>query len=138
MPVTHDADLRSLLTDSRVIAVVGMSDDPTRPSNSIGRLLKRWGYHVYPVNPECNVDFIDGMKVLNSLAEVPEPIDIVNVFRRAPFIPAVVEAAIEVGARAMWVQLGIVNNDAARRAEQAGLVYVQDRCIKIDYMRLVR
>ncbi len=138
MPMDDRSELRSLLTESRVIAVVGMSDRGDRPSHQIGRLLKKWGYTVYPVNPEIAGQEIDGMKVLASLDEVPEPIDIVNVFRRAQYIPEVVEAAIAAKAPAVWVQLGIVNDAAAQRAEEAGLKYVQDRCIKIDYLRLVK
>jgi predicted CoA-binding protein len=138
MPIHDSAGLRDLLTSARVIAVVGMSDRTDRPSNQIGRLLPQWGYRIYPVNPDIAGKEIDGMKVLPSLDAVPEHIDIVNVFRRAQFIPEVVEDAIKVGAEAVWVQLGIVNDAAAQRAEEAGLKYVQDRCIKIDYFRLIK
>ena len=137
MPINNSDELRQLLRDTKVIAVVGFSDRPNRPSNEIGRLLQQWGYRVYPVNPEIDA-VVDGMKILDSLEEVPEHIDLVNVFRRPQFLPGVVKDAIEVGADAVWVQLGLSSDEAAQMAEDARLKYVEDRCIKIDYARLMR
>ena len=136
MTLSTDDELRSLLTDARVIAVVGMSDRPGRISKSIGLMLRDWGYTIYPVNPQVHSD-IDGLKVYETLAEVPEPIDIVNVFRLSAYLPGVVEEAIAVGAKAVWAQLGIWSDEAEQMALAAGLPMVQDRCIKIDYMRLI-
>lgn len=137
MPINDPNQLRDLLTNAKVIAVVGFSNRPDRASNEIGRMLQRWGYRVYPVNPDID-DVVDGMKILDSLDEVPEPIDIVNVFRRSQFLPGVVDDAIRVNAKAVWVQLGLSNPEAAQKAETAGLSYVEDRCIKIDYYRFIR
>lgn len=137
MLIDTNDELREMLRDAKVIAVVGFSDRVGRPSNEIGRMLQRWGYRVYPVNPEIDGE-VDGMTILDSLADVPEPIDIVNVFRRSQFIPGVVEDAIKVGAKGVWVQLGLTSEEGAAMAESAGLKYVEDRCIKIDYMYLMR
>jgi uncharacterized protein len=131
----NDASLRDLLESARVIAVVGMSDDPSRPSYQIGRYLKRAGYTVYPVNPTLTE--IEGDKVYATLADVPEPIDIVDVFRRPEYLDGVVDNAIEVGAKAVWAQLGISDEDAARKAEAAGIPMVMNRCIKVDHARLM-
>lgn len=136
MPIDDPESLRKMLTESKVIAVVGFSNRTGRPSYDIGRLLQQWGYRVYPVNPEID-DVVDGMKILDSLDEVPEHIDIVNVFRRSQFLPGVVAEAIRVGADNVWVQMGLESEEAAQMAEAAGLGYVEDRCIKVDYMRLV-
>lgn len=137
MPINNSQQLRQMLTQSKVIAVVGFSDRPGRPSHDIGRMLQQWGYRVYPINPEVD-GVIDGMKILDSLDEVPEHIDIVNVFRRPQFLPGVVDDAIRVGASSVWVQLGLSSDEAAQKAEDAGLQYVEDRCIKIDYYHLMR
>lgn len=137
MPIDEPEALRKMLADAKVIAVVGFSNRKGRPSYDIGRLLQKWGYRVYPVNPEID-DVVDGMKILDSLDEVPEHIDIVNVFRRSQFLPGVVADAIRVGADNVWVQMGLESEEAASMAEAAGLGYVEDRCIKVDYLRLVR
>jgi predicted CoA-binding protein len=129
-----DSELRDLLTRSRTIAVVGHSDDPERDSYRIGRYLRQAGYRVYPVNP--NVSAVDGQACYPSLASVPEPIDIVNVFRRASFLPEVVRAAIAVRAKAIWGQLGVAHPPAEARARAAGLVVVTDRCIMVDHADL--
>lgn len=134
MPITHDQTLRDILSRARVIAVVGHSDRPERTSYQIGRLLKRLGYTVYPVNPM--VAAIDGDPCYPSLDDVPEPIDIVDVFRRSEYLMGVVEDAIRVGAKVVWTQLGVVDAAAAQRAEAAGLQMVMDRCIKVEYYRL--
>jgi hypothetical protein len=132
----HEAeDLRDILRSARVIAVVGHSDRPERTSYQIAQMLRREGYVVYPVNP--TVSHIDERTCYPDLASVPEPIDIVNVFRRSEYLDGVVEQAIAAGARTVWAQLGVVDEAAARRAEAAGLRMVMDRCIKIEYYRLM-
>ncbi len=131
----NDNALRDLLESARVIAVVGMSDNPSRASYQIGRYLKRMGYTVYPVNPTLTE--IEGDKVYATLADVPEPIDIVDVFRRPEFLSGVVDEALVVGAKAVWAQLGISDEDAARKAAAAGVPIVMDRCIKVDHARLL-
>lgn len=131
----NDAALGDLLRSARVIAVVGMSDNPSRVSYQIGHYLKRAGYTVYPVNP--TVATIDGEKVYPTLADVPEPIDIVNVFRRPEYLSGVVDDAIAAGAKAVWAQLGISDADAARKAEAAGIPMVMNRCIKVDHAHLL-
>ena len=136
MTINNPNDLRRILQEARVIAVVGYSDKPHRTSYRIGRYLREAGYKVYPVNP--SVAEIDGVRSYASLAEVPVPIDIVNVFRRSEFLAEVVEQAIDVGAKAVWAQLGVVDELAAKKAEEAGLSVVMDRCIMVDHGQLVR
>lgn len=131
----EDSDtLRDILTSAKVIAVVGYSAKPYRTSNQIGGFLKRAGYKVYAVNP--TVDSIDGEPSYPSLADVPEPIDIVNVFRRSEYLPGVVDDAIAVGAKVVWSQLGVYDNLAAQKATAAGLQMVMDHCIKVEHARL--
>lgn len=131
-----DNAMRDLLANARVIAVVGHSDKPHRTSYQIAAYLRRAGYTVYPVNP--TVASIDGQPCYASLADVPEPIDIVNVFRRAEHLPEVVDEAIQVGAKAIWGQLGVVDETARWRALDAGLDVALDVCIKVEHARLLR
>lgn len=137
MPLTSDVEIRALLENAKHIAVVGYSTDTSKPSNEITHALIDFGYQVSPINPtaESTPDF----KIYPALAAVPTPpqIDIVDVFRRADALPGVVEEAIKVGAKAIWMQLGIINEEAARRAEEAGLKVVMDRCIKVEHRRLL-
>lgn len=130
----NKAELRDLLTHARTIAVVGYSNDPSRTSFQIGAFLRRAGYTVYAVNP--TIAEVDGQPAYAALADVPEPIDIVNVFRRSVFLPEVVREAAAVGAKAVWAQLGVEHRDAIDIAHENGLLLVMDRCIKVDYMRL--
>jgi len=123
-----------LLRDARTIAVVGISSRPTRPSHEVARYLIDAGYTVYLVNPEETE--IVGVPVYPRLLDLPEPVDIVDVFRLPQHVPPVVEDAIEAHARAIWLQLGIVNEEAAARARAAGLEVVMDRCTKIEHQRL--
>ncbi|HEX2907531.1 MAG TPA: CoA-binding protein [Phototrophicaceae bacterium] len=131
----NDAAKRDLLQAARVIAVVGHSDNPERTSYQIAQYLRRAGYTVYPVNPL--VQEIDGQKSYASLAEVPEPIDIVDVFRRSENLPEIVTEAIAVGAKAVWAQLGVADEAAAAQASAAGVAVVMDQCIKIEHARLL-
>ncbi len=135
MIVRDDAALRDILTSARVIAVVGHSDRPNRTSYRIANYLREVGYTVYPVNP--TVAQIDGQRSYTSLADVPEPIDIVNVFRRSEYLAGVVEDAIAAGAKMVWAQLGVSDAAATQKAEAAGLPLVMDNCIKVSHMRLV-
>lgn len=128
-----DNALRAFLAEATVIAVVGYSDDPSRPSNQIGGFLRDVGYTVYAVNP--NVDSIDGEPTYASLADVPEPIDIVDVFRRSEHLAGVVDEAIAVGAKVVWAQLGVADAKAAEKGEAAGVAVVQNNCIKVTYLR---
>ena len=129
-----DAAMRDVLANARVIAVVGHSDNPERTSYRIAQYLRRAGYTVYPVNP--TVAQIDGEPSYPSLKDVPEPIDIVDVFRRSEFLPGVVEDAIAAGAKTVWSQLGVYDEAAQQRALDAGLNVVMDRCIKVEHARL--
>lgn len=131
---TDDATMRDVLTNARTIAVVGHSDDPSRASYQIARYLRQAGYTVYPVNP--TVAQIDGEKSYASLADVPEPIDIVDVFRASQHLPGIVDEAIAVGAKTVWAQLGVDDPDAKQAALDAGLHIATNRCIKIEHSRL--
>ncbi|MBI5671056.1 MAG: CoA-binding protein [Chloroflexi bacterium] len=136
MMITYNDDaIRDLLQAARVIAVVGHSDNPNRASYRVAQYLRQAGYTVYPVNP--TVATINGQPSYASLADVPEPIDIVDVFRRSEYLPEIVDAAVQVGAKAVWTQLDVVHDEAARKAAAAGLNVVQDRCIKIEHQRLI-
>lgn len=124
-----DDALRELLTNASTIAMVGASSNPDRPSNGIMRKLQSAGYHVIPVNP--NETTILGERAYASLADVPERIDIVDVFRRAEFTPAIADEAVKIGAKALWLQSGVVNDEAAARAAAGGLMTVMDACIGV-------
>jgi len=124
-----DDALRELLTDARVIAVVGASSSPDRPSHGIFKKLLAAGYRVVPVNP--NEAEVLGQKAYASLADVPYPIDIVDVFRRPEFTPDIAGEAVRARAKALWLQSGIVNEEAARRAGEGGLTVVMDACLGV-------
>ena len=140
-PVNHDiysdAYLRDILSSARTIAVVGASERPNRPSHYVMAFLQSKGYRVIPVNPRASAPKIHGEKVYPSLAEIPVAIDMVDIFRRSEETPAVVDAAIAKGAKVVWMQLGVRNDDAAAKAEHAGLKVVMNRCPKIEYRRLL-
>lgn len=133
-----DEEIRQLLLDTKVIAVVGLSANPDRASNQVAWYLHHQGYRLFGVNPACpEQELFGGVPVVASLDEIPEPIDIVDVFRRPEYTPDVARAAVAVGARALWLQLGIRNDEARVVAEEAGLAYVEDRCLKVDHARLL-
>jgi predicted CoA-binding protein len=136
MPITSDDAIRALLTEARIVALVGISDSPLRPSNQVMAALQEHGYRVYPVNPRITGEHIHGEYVWRELAQIGEALDIVDVFRRAEEVDEVVDQAIAVRAKAVWMQLGIVNEAAAARAEAAGLIVVMDRCTKVELKRL--
>lgn len=136
MPLTIDAEIATLLRETRTVALVGASNRPDRASNEVMGFLLAKGYHVIPVNPALAGETIHGARVAASLAEIDEPIDMVDIFRNSDAAGAVVDEAIAVGAKAAWMQLGVVNEPAAARAEAAGLKIVMDRCTKIEVGRL--
>ena len=136
MPLTRDQDIAQLLTSARTIAVVGASDRPSRPSYGVMKFLQDWGYRVIPVNPQITGEHILGEFVWRELAQIGVPIDIVDIFRRPEAAAEAVDQAIFVGAKAVWMQIGVVNEAAAVKAEAAGLKVVMDRCPKIEIPRL--
>jgi predicted CoA-binding protein len=136
MPLTRDEDIAELLTNARTIAMVGASDRPDRASYGVMRFLQSQGYRVIPVNPQITGEHVHGEFVWRELAQIGEPIDIVDIFRRPAAAGDVVDEAIKVGAKAVWLQLGVINEEAAARAEAAGLKVVMDRCPKIEIPRL--
>jgi len=129
------AIIRELLRAARVIAVVGLSSNRRRPSHGVSQYMQRAGYRIIPVNP--NESEVLGEPAHPSLDAVPEKIDIVNIFRRSEFVPEIVEQAIRVGAAAVWMQEGVVDEEAAARARAAGLTVIMDRCILKEHRRLL-
>lgn len=123
---------KDILRSYRKIAVVGISNDRTRASNGVSRYMLGQGYEIVPVNPL--ITEFEGIPAVPDLASAPDDIEIVNIFRRPEYAPEIVDAAIAKGAKAIWMQQGIVNEEAAERARQAGLAVVQDRCILIEHM----
>jgi predicted CoA-binding protein len=136
MPLTEDADIKALLEGARTIALVGASDRPDRPSYGVMATLQRHGYRVIPVNPQITGEHVHGEFVFRELAQLGDQIDIVDIFRRSDAVGEVVDQAIAIGAKAVWMQLGVVDQRAAARAEAAGLQVVMDRCPAIDIPRL--
>jgi len=131
-----DAYLIDILRRNRTVAMVGASPNWNRPSYFAMKYLQRKGYRVIPVNPVAAGQTILGEPVFPDLASIDVPIDVVDVFRRSDAVPEIVEDAIRIKARVVWLQLGVTNPDAAARAESAGLSVVQDRCMKIEFGRL--
>ncbi len=126
--------LRRILNDYKTIAVVGLSDKWHRPSYFAAKYLHEHGYRIIPVNPGPKE--ILGEKCYASLLDIPEKVDVVDIFRKAEDVPPIVEDAIKIGAKVVWMQLGIINEEAAKRAREAGLEVVMDRCVKIEHGRL--
>jgi hypothetical protein len=123
--------IRDLLASSKVIAVVGLSSRTSRPSYGVSRYMQSAGYRIIPVNPAESQ--ILGERCYARLEDIPDRVDIVNIFRRPEAVPDIVESAIRIGARAIWMQEGVVDEAAAERARQAGLIVVMDRCIFKDH-----
>lgn len=136
MPLTADDDIRDLLANARTIALVGASDRPDRPSYGVMKRLQDHGYRVIPVNPQITGEHVHGEFVFRELGQLGDPIDIVDIFRRSEAAGDVVDEAIAIGAKAVWMQLGVVNDAAAARSEAAGLKVVMDRCPAIEIPRL--
>lgn len=127
--------IREMLKDVKTIAVVGFSPRPGRPSNNISRSMQRYGFRIIPVRPGISEGL--GEKAYRDLASVPDPIDLVNVFRAGEFIPAIVDDCLRLGLKKVWMQEGAVDEEAAERARAAGMAVVMDRCILRDYTHLM-
>jgi len=136
MPLTNAEDIAGLLQSARTIAVVGASDNPARASFGVMKFLQDQGYRVIPVNPRITGEHVHGEYVWRELSQIGEPIDIVDIFRRSEEVGPIVDQAIAVGAKAIWMQLGVIDEAAAARAEAAGLRVVMDKCPKIEFARL--
>ena len=136
MPLTRDEDIYDLLANTRTIAMVGASDRPSRPSYGVMAFLQSRGYRVLPVNPQITGEHVHGEYVWRELSQIGEPIDLVDIFRRPDAAGEAVDDAIAAGAKAVWMQIGVIDHEAAARAEAAGLNVVMDRCPKIDIPRL--
>ena len=136
MPLTESRDIAEILQNVRTIALVGASDRPDRPSNGVMKFLQDHGYRVIPVNPTITGEHIHGEYVWRELGQIGEPIDMVDIFRRSSEVGPIVDQAIAIGAKAVWMQLGVIDEEAAARAEAAGLKVVMDHCPKIEIMRL--
>ncbi|MCG8352795.1 MAG: CoA-binding protein [Chloroflexales bacterium] len=132
-----EGDIRHLFTQTRTIAVVGLSANPSRDSHGVARFLQRNGYRIIPVNPTLNASVL-GETPYASLRDVDVPIDLVNIFRRSEYVPPIVEEAIDINAPVVWMQLGVINPEAADYAQRSGLGVVMDRCIAIEHRRLMR
>lgn len=124
-----------ILRRFKTIVVVGLSSEEWRASNSVSKYMQEHGYRIIPVNP--NEKEVLGETAYATIGDVPEPVEFVDVFRRAQFTPQVVEEAIAAGAKAVWLQLGIRNEEARRKAEDAGLLFVQDRCVLQEHRKMV-
>ncbi len=136
MPLTDDAAIKTLLETARTIALVGASDRPDRPSYRVMATLQTHGYRVIPVNPQITGEHLHGEFVFRDLDQLGDPIDIVDIFRRSDAVGPIVDQAIAIGAKAVWMQLGVTDEAAAARAEAAGLQVVMDRCPAIEIPRL--
>lgn len=131
-----DEEIAELLTNARTIAMVGASDRPDRASYGVMKFLQSRGYKVFPVNPTITGEHVHGEYVWRELSQIGEPIDIVDIFRNSGAAGEAVDQAIAVGAKAVWMQLGVINPEAAERAEAAGLKVVMNHCPKIEIARL--
>ncbi len=131
----NDLMLKQILQTTRTIASVGVSSNPAKESYDIVNYLRDQRYRIFPVNPTA--DTILGEKAYPDLASIPEKIDVVQVFRRPEDVPPVVEQAIQIGAKVVWMQVGVINPEAAERAQAAGLHVVMNRCMRVDHRRLL-
>jgi predicted CoA-binding protein len=128
-----ETTIQRIVRSARVIAVVGLSANPCRPSNEVARYLQRQGLRIVPVNP--NITEALGEHSYPSLHDIPFPIDVVDVFRRPAAVPGVAEGAVAIGAKALWLQLGVINREGAEIARRSGLDVVMERCLKVEWMR---
>ncbi|TCS95088.1 CoA-binding protein [Hazenella coriacea] len=132
----NDEQRKQLLQEAKNIAVVGMSNKPERTSYLIAEALQQAGYRIFPVNPNLTEPVL-GEKPYASLTEIPEKVDIVNVFRRSETVLPVVEESLQIGAKAIWMQLGVINEEASELAKEKGVTVIMDRCIKVDHAILL-
>ena len=135
MNYSNAETIRKILAECKTIAVVGLSSNPFRPSNGVASFMQKKGYKIIPVNP--NETTVLGEKAVAHLSDAAEKIDLVNIFRRSEESGNVVDKAIEIGAKAVWLQEGVVDKEAAKRAADAGLMVVMDRCWLKDYVKYV-
>ncbi|MCF6216703.1 MAG: CoA-binding protein [Emcibacter sp.] len=131
-----DALIKEILTSTKSIALIGASKNPDRPSHKVMKFLIAQGYDLYPVNPGLEGSDLLGRKVFASLADIPAPIDMVEIFRKSDSIEPIVDEAIQIGAKTIWMQLGVINDIAAGKAEKAGLKVVMNHCPAIEIPRL--
>jgi len=136
MPINDPEDIRKILSEYRTIAVVGLSSDTFRPSNSVSAYMRKNGYKIIPVNP--NESEVFGTKSYPDLTSIPERFDLVNIFRRSEEAGKSVDEAIRLGAKAVWLQEGVIDSKAAQRALDAGLIVIMDRCILKEHLRTTR
>jgi predicted CoA-binding protein len=129
----NNIDIDSVLTQYRTVAIIGASADPQRPSYRVADFLQKEGYRIIPVTPKSGE--ILGEKVYPDLSSIPIPVDVVDIFRRTQEIPPVVEEAISIGAKAVWMQEGLINEEAAEKAKKAGLIVVMDRCMRKELLK---
>lgn len=125
--------IRAVLREAKTIAVVGLSPDPSRPSNGVARYLQAQGYRIAPVNPMEKR--LLGETSYATLSDIPFPVDVVDVFRRSEFVPAIAEEAVKIGAKALWLQLGVISPEGEETAERGGLRVVVNRCMEIEHER---
>ncbi len=130
-------EIRNLLESSRTIAVVGLSENPRRPSHEVSKAMNTFGYDILPVNPNLSGPIL-GENPYSSISEIEIPVDIVDVFRRSEEVMPIAREAVEIGAKALWLQLGVINEEAAAYARGHGLTVVMNRCIKVDHARFAR
>ncbi|HQR41145.1 MAG TPA: CoA-binding protein [Gemmatales bacterium] len=130
-----DAAMKQLLQSTRTIAVVGLSDKPDRPSHHVSAYMQAHGYRIIPVNPAITT--VLGQRSYPTLLDIPEPVDMVDVFRQSDAVPAIVQDAIAIGAKSLWLQEGVVHEAAAAQAAEAGLAVVMDRCMLKEHARLL-
>jgi predicted CoA-binding protein len=136
MPLTGDTEIKALLEQTRTIALVGASDRPDRPSYRVMQSLQAHGYRVIPVNPRITGEHVHGEFVFRDLSQLGDPIDMVDIFRNSAAAGEAVDQAIAAGAKSVWMQIGVINEEAAARAEAAGLKVVMNRCPAIELARL--
>ncbi|MGB9879134.1 MAG: CoA-binding protein [Anaerolineae bacterium] len=134
-PTSEQETIQKILQDSHTVAVVGLSSNPERPSYDVAHYLQQRGYRIIPVNP--NETEVLGERAYPDLLSIPEPIDVVDIFRRPEAVPPIVEQAIQIGAKAVWMQKGVRHEEAAARAREAGLLVVMDRCMMAETRRLI-
>ena len=133
--LSEEETIERILTQSHTVAVVGLSDNPERPSYDVAQFLQKRGYRIIPVNP--NLTEVLGEQAYPDLASVPDPVDVVDIFRRSEAVLPIVEEAVQMGAKAIWMQKGVRNKEAAEKARAAGLLVVMDRCMMQETKRML-